>query len=92
MNARRARKLSHARTPKSERVALAIRLLAIGNAKRAQKAYRMRGITDPCVKAREARSRYCKQRREAKAREVAEGQSPIVEHTTRTRSKVLVNW
>jgi hypothetical protein len=51
-----------------------------------QRLYRLRGITDPCEKAREARSLMCAARRRAKVR----GQGHVrVGLAEPTRSKVL---
>jgi hypothetical protein len=81
-----ARKAMHARTSKEERLRLGLRLYAIYCGYQTQKSYRMKGITDPCVKAREARSRYCAARREAKEANAG------YECETRRRSKVNVGW
>ena len=51
-----------------DRKALGLRLFAIYSGQQTQRHYRMKGIFDPCVKAREAKSRKAELRRRAKGR------------------------
>ena len=64
--ARAATKRIRMAMPLEDRKALGLRLFAINSGQQTQKHYRMRGIFDPCVKAREAKSRKAKLRRELK--------------------------
>jgi len=53
-----------------DRKALGLRLFAIYSGQQTQRHYRLKGIFDPCMKAREAKSRKAKLRREAKLRAI----------------------
>jgi hypothetical protein len=76
--------------PLEDRKALGLRLFAIYSGQQTQKHYRMRGIFDPCVKAREAKSRKAKLRREAKSRAVEREKGSF--GLPEPRSKVIVGW
>jgi hypothetical protein len=53
-----------ASTPKSELRSWALRMQARHGGLAVQRIYRMRGITDPCEKARKVRSGNCARRRQ----------------------------
>jgi hypothetical protein len=63
-----ATKRIRASTPEHQLRAWGVRMQAKHGGLAVQRLYRMRGITDPCAKAREARSRMCAARRRAKGR------------------------
>ena len=88
--ARAATKRIRMAMPLEDRKALGLRLFAIYSGQQTQKHYRMRGIFDPCVKAREAKSRKAKLRREAKSN-VAEREKAKFGFPE-SRSKVIVGW
>lgn len=66
--ATKATKRIRALTPTSELRAWGLWMQARHGGLAVQRLYRMRGITDPCEKAREVRSRNCAARRRAKDR------------------------
>jgi hypothetical protein len=84
--ATRATKRIRALTPTSELRAWGLRMQAKHGGLAVQRLYRMRGVTDPCKKAREVRSRKCATRRRAKNREQGHTRVGPPEPT---RSKVL---
>jgi hypothetical protein len=88
--ARAATKRIRKAMPPDERDALGLRLFAIYSGQQTQKHYRMRGIYDPCVKAREAKSRKAKLRRDAKSN-VAEWEKARF-GIPQSRSKVTSSW
>ena len=88
--ARAATKRIRMAMPLDEREALGLRLFAIYSGQQTQKHYRMRGIYDPCVKAREAKSRKAKLRREAKVKAIEREKASF--GLSESRSKVIVGW
>jgi hypothetical protein len=72
------------------RKALGLHLFAIYSGQQTQKHYRMKGIYDPCVKAREAKSRKAKLQREAKSRAV--GREKARFGIPESRNKVISSW
>jgi hypothetical protein len=73
--ARAATKRIRMAMPPEDRKALGLRLFAIYSGQQTQKHYRMRGIYDPCAKAREAKSRKAKLRRETESRAARAGEN-----------------
>ena len=73
-----------------DRKALGLRLFAIYSGQQTQKHYRMRGIFDPCMKARAAKSRKAKLRREAKGRAIEREKASF--GLPESRRKVVVGW
>jgi hypothetical protein len=73
-----------------DRKALGLRLFAIYSGQQTQRHYQMKGIYDPCVKAREAKSRKTKLRRMAKGRAIEREKASF--GLPESRSKVVVGW
>lgn len=88
--ARAATKRIRMAMPPDERKALGLRLFAIYSGQQTQKHYCMKGIYDPCVKAREAKSKKAKLRREAKSRAAEREKARF--GLPESRSKVISGW
>jgi hypothetical protein len=81
-----ATKRIRALTPKSELSAWGLWMQARHGGLAVQRLYRLRGVHDPCAKAREARSHRCAARRREADREKGSVRIGLAEPT---RSKVL---
>jgi hypothetical protein len=88
--ARAATKRIRMAMPLEDRKALGLRLFAIYSGQQTQKHYRMRGIFDPCMKAREAKSQKAKLRRQAKVRAIEQEKARF--GLPESRSKVVSGW
>jgi hypothetical protein len=76
--------------PTEDRKALGLHLFAVYSGQQTQKHYRMKGVYDPCVKAREAKSRKAKLRRNAEGRAIEREETSF--GLLGARSKVIVGW